>query len=180
MTSILLGSIVAVALASTGLGLLLVGYRRRAAWLLIPGVLCLMASTVCAGVVVVKAVEHAAERTRDALAPRPGAGIYAALFGKPEACVQVIDAQDQLIPKLDPAIRLRVNTCPAEVRRVLRQYTYELKMEAADQDSTDRFAAHTLGDSVLSFTTTIVEGRNRRSLKISRDSTRMIVVDAAD
>lgn len=180
MTSILLGSVVAVALASTGLGLLLVGYRRRAAWLLIPGVLGLMASTVCAGVVVVKAVEHAAERTRDALAPRPGAEIYAALFGGPGSCVQVLDAQDRIIPKLDSAIRLRVNTCPAEVRRVLRQHTYELHVEAADQDSTDRFSPHTFGDSVLTFTTTIVEGRNWRSLKISRDSTRMIVIDAAD
>ena len=61
MAGILLWSIVALVLASSGLGLLLVGYRRRAAWLLIPGMLCPMASTVCAGVVVVKAVEHAAE-----------------------------------------------------------------------------------------------------------------------
>jgi hypothetical protein len=73
-----------------------------------------------------------------------------------------------------------VRTCPTEVRRVLQQYIYELKVEAADQDTTDRFSARTFGDSVLTFTTTIVEGRNWRSLMLSRDSTRMIVVDAAD
>ena len=180
MTSILPWSITALTLASAGLALLIVGYRRRSAWLLIPGVLSLMASTVCAGVVVTKAVQRAVHHAQDALEPRPGAEIYAALFGEPEACVQVIDAQDQIIPKLDPAIRLRVNTCPAEVRRVLRQYTYDLKMEAADKDTTDRFSPRTFGDSVLTFTTTIVAGRYWRTLTISRDSARMIVVDAAD
>ncbi|MBK9274719.1 MAG: hypothetical protein IPM49_09290 [Flavobacteriales bacterium] len=180
MTSIILWSILAVALASTGLALLIVGYRRRAARLLIPGVLSLMASTVCAGVVVVKAAQRAVHHAQDALAPRPGAEIYAALFGKPGSCVQVIDAQDQIIPKLDPVIRLHVNTCPTEVWRVLRQYRYELKVEATNKDTRDRFSPRTFGDSVLTFTTTIVEGRNWRTLIIARDSTRMIVVDAAD
>jgi hypothetical protein len=180
MAGILLWGTVAVALAVIGVALLVSGYRRRRIPVIIPGVLCLMGATVCAGVVVTKAVQRAVHHAQDALAPRPGAEIYIALFGKPEACVQVIDAQDQIIPKLDSAIRLRVNTCPAEVRRVLRQYTYELKVEAADQDSTDRFSPHTFGDSVLTFTTTIVEGRNWRTLIIACDSTRMIVVDAAD
>lgn len=180
MTSIMLLSILAVTLASMGLALLIVGYRRRVAWLLIPGVLCLMASTVCAGIVVTKAVQRAMHHAQDALAPRPGAEIYAALFGKPGSCVQVIDAQDQIIPKLDSAIRLRMNTCPVEVRRVLRQYTYELHMKEVDRDTTDRFSTASFGDSVLMCSTTSVEGRNWRTLIISRDSTRMIVVDAAD
>lgn len=64
MTSILPWSILAVALASTGLALLIVGYRRRAARLLIPGVLCLMASTVCAGVVVVSALRLSVDHPR--------------------------------------------------------------------------------------------------------------------
>ena len=180
MAGILAWGVAAVALAVIGAVLLVNGYRRRRFPVIIPGVLCLMGATVCAGVVVTKAVQRAVNNAQDALAPRPGAEIYAALFGKPEACVQVIDAQDQIIPKLDSAIRLRVNTCPAEVRRVLQQYTYELKVEAADQDTTDRFSPHTFGDSVLTFTTTIVEGRNWRTLMIARDSTRMVVVDAAD
>lgn len=180
MLGIIGWSVFAIALAVVGLTLLIIGYRRRRFPVIIPGVLCLMGATVCAGVVVTKAVQRAVHHAQDALAPWPGAAIYAALFGKPEACLEVIDAQDQIIPKLDAAIRLRVNTCPTEVRRVLRQYTYELKMAAADRDTTDRFSPSTFGDSVLTFTTTIVEGRHWRTLLISRDSARMIVVDAAD
>ncbi len=180
MSGIIGWSLFAIALAVAGVTLIVIGYRRRRFPVIIPGVLCLMGATVGAGVVVTKAVQRAVHHAQDALAPRPGAEIYAALFGKPEACVQVLDAQDQIIPKLDPAIRLRVNTCPAEVQRVLRQYPYELKVEAADRDTSDRFSPNTFGDSVLMFTTTIVEGRNWRTLIIARDSTRMIVVDAAD
>jgi len=180
MFGIISWSLIALALAVVGVTLLVIGYRRRRFPVIIPGVLCLMGATVCAGVVVTKAVQRAVHHVQDALAPRPGAEIYAVLFGEPEACAHVIDVQDQIIPKLDAAIRLRVNTCPAEVRRVLQQYPYELHEEAADKDTTARFSIASFGDSVLTFTTTIEEGRHWRSLKVARDSTMMIVVDAAD
>ncbi|HMQ76304.1 MAG TPA: hypothetical protein PKE21_06965 [Flavobacteriales bacterium] len=74
MTSILPWSIAALTLATAGLALLIAGYRRRAAWLLIPGVLCLMASTVCAGVVVVKALRQSVEHPRtDVASPQADA-----------------------------------------------------------------------------------------------------------
>ncbi len=163
-----------------GLALVIRGILRRKFLLIIPGIILLMGATVGAGAVVTLAIRRTAERMEHMLDPRPGAEIYTALFGPSEACVQVIDAQDQIIPKLDSAIRLRVNTCPAEVRRVLRQFTYELQVQAVDKNTTDRFSTSAFGDSVLIFTTTIVEGRNWRTLMIPRDSTRMIVVDTAD
>ena len=125
-------------------------------------------------------VDRTVDEVRALTAPRSGDVIYGSLFGPPEACVHVIDAQDQTIPKIDSTIRLRVKTCPVEVRRVLQQYTYLLKVEAADMDASDRFSAGTFGDSVLTCNTAIGVGRNWRKLIISRDSTRMIVVDAAD
>lgn len=163
-----------------GLALVMLGIMRRKFPLIIPGIILLMGATVGAGAVVTLSIRRAADQMEQVLAPRPGKEIYEALFGPPEGCVYVIDAQDQIIPKLDSAIRLRVNTCPAEVRRVLRQYSYELHMEEADRDTTDRFSTASFGDSVLKCSTTIVEGRNWRTLMISRDSMRMIVVDAAD
>jgi hypothetical protein len=163
-----------------GIVLVMLGIMRRKFPLIIPGILLLMGATVGAGAVVTLAVQRTADRMEQVLAPRPGGDIYEALFGPPEDCVHVIDAQDQIIPKLDPAIRLRVNTCPSEVHRVLRQHTYELPMEEADRDTIDRFSTASFGDSVLTCSTTIVEGRNWRTLIISRDSMRMIVVDAAD
>jgi hypothetical protein len=42
------------------------------------------------------------------------------------------------------------------------------------------FPAHAFGGHVLTCSTTVVEGRNWPTLNISRDSMRMIVVDAAD
>jgi hypothetical protein len=180
MKAILVGGALTVLAGLLGVVLVMRGIMRRKHPLIIPGILLLMAATVGAGAVVTLAVRRTAHRMEQALAPRPGEQIYSALFGPSDGCVEVIDAQDQIIPKLDSAIRLRVNTCPAEVRRLLQQYTYELKMEAADMDPSDRFSASTFGDSVLTLTTTIVEGRNWRTLMISRDSTRMIVVDAAD
>lgn len=180
MKAILGWGVLTVLVGLFGLALLMRGITRRKLPLMVPGIILLMGATVGAGALVTLVIRRTADRMEQVLAPRPGGRIYEALFGTPEACVQVVDAQDQIIPKLDSAIRLRVNTCPAEVRRVLRQYSYELKVETADKDTTDRFSANTFGDSVLTFTTTIVEGRNWRTLMIARDSTRMIVVDAAD
>ena len=180
MKAILGWGVLTVLVGLFGLALLMRGIKRRKSGPIIPGIILLLGATVGAGALVTLAIRRTADRMEEVLAPRPGARIYVALFGPPEACVQVIDAQDQIIPKLDSAIRLRVNTCPAEVRRVLRQHTYELHVEAADKDTADRFSPHTFGDSVLTFTTTIVEGRNWRTLMIARDSTRMIVVDRAD
>ena len=180
MKAILGWGALTVVVGLLGLALVMLGIKRRKFPMIIPGIILLMGVTVGAGTVVTLAIQRTADRMEQVLAARPGKEIYEALFGPPEGCVQVLDAQDQIIPKLDAAIRLRVNTCPAEVRRVLRQHSYELHMEEADRETTDRFSTASFGDSVLTFTTTIAEGRNWRSLTISRDSTRMIVVDAAD
>ncbi|HRO98019.1 MAG TPA: hypothetical protein PLN54_01135 [Flavobacteriales bacterium] len=180
MKAILGWGALTVVVGLLGLALVMLGIMRRKFPLIIPGILLLMAATVGAGAVVTLAVQRTADRMEQVLAPRPGGEIYEALFGPPEGCVQVIDAQDQIIPKLDAAIRLRVNTCPAEVRRVLLQHAYAVSMELADKDTTDRFSTASFGDSVLTCSTTIVEGRNWRTLMISRDSTRMIVVDSSD
>lgn len=63
-------SVHALLLAVIGVILLVTGYRHRRIPVIIPGVLCLMVATVCAGVVVSKAVQRAVLHTHGDVAPR--------------------------------------------------------------------------------------------------------------
>jgi hypothetical protein len=60
----------ALLLAVIGVTLLETGYRRRRFPVIIPGVLCLMVATVCAGVVVSEAVQRAVHHAHSDVAPR--------------------------------------------------------------------------------------------------------------
>lgn len=118
------------------------------------------------------------------LAPRSGEMIYNDLFGAPTtACVTITRHRDQVIPKLDTSIRLRVRTCPAELRRILGQAAYSSKKERTTrQNDTDEngFEPSSLGDTVWVHMTERIPGRNWRWIYCNMDSTEAIVEDVLD
>jgi len=132
-----------------------------------------------------KAYRHLAEAVR----PRTGAEIYAALFGRPRpGCLQVIAYQDQLVPRIDAAIWLHYRTCPAELRRVLARLPYArrtvptatLAAELAPRLPISWFAPRLLGDSARVYEYATPNNRNIRTLWASPDSTEVFYRDILD
>lgn len=126
-------------------------------------------------------------RVEEALKPRSGLEIYEALFGQPVGdCLHVTHQRDQIIPKLDTGISLRMRTCPVEMARILGQFEYTAeRMASGDARSTapddqGDFSPALLGDTVLSFYREMDAGRNWRWIHCSRDSSEAIVLDVLD
>lgn len=132
-----------------------------------------------------KVYRHFAEAVR----PRTGEEIYAALFGQPRpGCLQVIDYQDQVVPRIDAAIWLHYRTCPPELRRVLARLPYArhtvptatLAAELAPSLPISWFAPRLLGDSARVYEYATPDNRNIRTLWASPDSTEVFYRDILD
>jgi hypothetical protein len=92
----------------------------------------------------------------DSFKPRSGEEIYAALFdGNPNECTNVLEKQDQVVPKIDVAIYLHFKTCPEEIKRIIAQHEFEYtKLSTKDFSITKEsgvgwFKPEILGDSIL-------------------------------
>ncbi|MBJ6144703.1 hypothetical protein [Hymenobacter sp. BT559] len=120
--------------------------------------------------------------------PRTGDEIYRALFGQQKAaCVQVINYQDQVIPKIDYAIWLQFKTCPQELARITKLHRFRVQKQAtagwtvagpaADKNW---FKPEILGDSVLVFLYKRDNYGSGQTLYASADSTRVFCVDFAE
>lgn len=139
-----------------------------------------------------KALQAAVELSRDvrsAMKPRTGSEIYAAFFDETPPCVTVTDHRDQVVPVMDTYIALRMNTCPAEIQRILSMAPYTTVVlgdsvngviHLGGPDGGGAFAHETLGDSVNTYYWEVQPGRNWRWMYVSRDSTEAIMVDVLD
>ncbi|QQR85092.1 MAG: hypothetical protein IPJ76_10720 [Flavobacteriales bacterium] len=124
----------------------------------------------------------------DAFKPRTGSEIYAAFFDETPACVTVTDHRDQVVPKIDTGISLRMKTCPREVQRILSMAPYtgtRSVSHAADRvyggaDAAGPFAPENLGDTITTYYWEVQPGRNWRWLYVDPDSTEAIMVDVLD
>jgi hypothetical protein len=119
--------------------------------------------------------------------PRTGPEIYAALFGPPATCLQVIRQQDQVVPKIDYAIWLEFETCPTELRRILGQHKFVATREATSgwntsgpQAGNNWFKPEALGDSVLVFRYRKDDYGNGQTIFAALDSTRAYCMDVQD
>lgn len=144
----------------------------------------LLLAVICAVIAAYTFADRSFHRLREMLAPRDGLEIYTALFGPPAGCVNVIDAQDQVIPKLDSAIRLHMNVCPVEIKRIIDKDVYAMAYlvtgTAPKAIGPDPFPPVLLGDTVLEYSTVIEPGRNWRTIFVKRDSTEAIIIDTLD
>lgn len=125
----------------------------------------------------------------DVLGPRSGDEIYDALFDKRQTnCVRVLNYQDQVVPKIDYAIWLHFETCPAEVRRILSRFEFSEQRIAIM--STDAeipqgqvhpwFSPKTLGDTAMLYEYTSSDHRNIQTIWVNLDSTRAFCRDIYD
>lgn len=136
---------------------------------------------VCGAMAAWSFADSAYARVQHALEPRSGLEIYSALLGAPEACVQVIASQDQVIPKIDTAIRLHVTMCPAELRRLLLEGGYSMeRVQTTPSAQLSAFATEQLGDTVLRFHKEVTPGKNWRTIDVRTDSTEAIIEDVLD
>lgn len=124
-----------------------------------------------------------------ALRPRSGQEIYAALLGPPLAnCVQVLNYQDQTVPRIDYAIWLHYRTCPDELRRVLTRHSFAQGQLVSTSgiasvpygEVISWFKPAAIGDTVVVYEYTSANGRNTQTLWVSPDSTNVFLRDIAD
>ncbi|MBK8613367.1 MAG: hypothetical protein IPN85_07710 [Flavobacteriales bacterium] len=186
MVTILFWSALAVVCALACAGLLIVAIRQRKVAFVVAAVTVFLVGGYCGFRAVHEILQRSRTKLALALEPRSGPEIYAALFGGSVGdCVVITDHQDQVVPKLDTAIRLRMRTCPAELKRILQQGPYILERSAiaavlVEAEPPDRFAPALLGDTILRFQWTITEGKQWRTIYAKPDSTEAICVDVLD
>lgn len=123
------------------------------------------------------------------LRPRNGIEIYEALFGKRQSdCVRVINFQDQIVPKIDYAIWLQIETCPKEIKRILSLNNYSdqtvskgnLEWGLLQDNYLAWFNPKSLGDTIIIYEYTSLDGKNTQTLWSNLDSTSVFVKDAFD
>ncbi len=120
--------------------------------------------------------------------PRAGIEIYTALFGQPESeCVELLNYQDQVVPKIDYAIWLHFKTCPEELQRILKLHNFNAEIVSTKDWNTDGplanenwFKPETLGDSIIVFIYNKDEYGNGQYIYSSLDSTNAFCKDIAD
>jgi hypothetical protein len=123
------------------------------------------------------------------LRPRNGDEIYDALFGKRQTeCVKVLNYQDQVVPKIDYAIWLHFETCPAELKRILSGHEFSggkvttngWDGKIPNGETLDWFKPTTLGDTIMVYEYSTDNGRNVQTIWTSLDSTKVFCRDILD
>lgn len=127
-------------------------------------------------------------RLTEIFRPRAGIEIYTALFGQTKSnCVEVLNYQDQVVPKIDYAIWLHFKTCPDELQRILSLHDFKTEIVSTKGWDTSGplanenwFKPETLGDSILTFTYNKDDYGNGQCIYSSLDSTQVFCKDIAD
>jgi len=168
---------------------LILGLVRKKKTLLIISLTVLLGSIALASWTGYTIIHKTADKLTGALTPRTGEEIYRALFGPDESgCVKVIHAQDQLSPRIDPAIWLEFETCPAGLRRILSLHPFDFgKVPTASWtegipygETIDWMNPQAMGDTILVFEYASADGKNIQTLWASRDSTQVLCRDILD
>lgn len=144
-------------------------------------VLLFVISAVYIGYKVVK-------KTKEVFKPRTGMEAYISFWGKPQTdCVEMLNFQDQYIPKIDYAIWFHFNTCPDELQRILTQHEYEEKeISTAAMNSSgpladnEWFKPESLGDSILMYEFRKDDYGNSQTIFSNPDRTEVYVKDVQD
>jgi hypothetical protein len=135
-----------------------------------------------------KFVSKTYNKVAETFRPRTGDEIYEALFDKRQTdCIQILNYQDQVVPKIDYAIWLHFETCPDEMKRILSKHDFKTEVVSTIGWDTDGplanenwFKPETLGDSILIFTYNKDEYGNGQYIYSSLDSSNVFVKDILD
>jgi hypothetical protein len=184
MKEIILWAIVSGLLVFIFLSLLLLGIFKKKRSVIIGSVFTL-AIAVCSAIwTVYLVVNKSYHKVTETLKPRSGEEIYTALFGKSQNdCVKILNHQDQVVPKIDYAIWLHVETCPRELKRILNLHEFTANKVSSmdlDENGPSWFKPQTLGDSILVFIYNKDEYGNGLTIYSSRDSSEIFCKDVWD
>jgi hypothetical protein len=189
MREILILTIITGVFFISFIAILVLGLLKKKRKLIIASVTVLFCSVGLASWTGYTFLKKSINKVTGALKPRSGEEIYKALFGQDESgCVRVTNSQDQIIPKIDVAIWLKFETCPAELKRILSRHPFEFsKIETASWaesipygEPVDWLNPQLMGDTIFVYEYSSEDSRNIQTLWTSRDSTRVLCRDIFD
>lgn len=181
--------VIAGGLLGVAAGLLLYGLARRRKRSLYMAGASLGLGVLVAGWAAYRTSYKSYRHLAEAIRPRTGEEIYAALFGSARpGCLQVIKYQDQVVPRIDVAIWLHYRTCPRELNRVLTRLPYTRRVVPTSTLATELpasqmiswFAPRQLGDTAIVYEYATPDNRNIRTFWTSLDSTEVFYQDILD
>lgn len=120
---------------------------------------------------------------------RTGDEIYDALFDKRKTkCIKILNYQDQVVPKIDYAIWLQFEICPAELKRILSRHKFTAGKLSTDKwdgkipygETLEWFNPKTLGDTIMVYEYSSDDRRNIQTIWANLDSTKVFVRDIFD
>ena len=128
-------------------------------------------------------------KVAETLSPRTGDEIYDALFDKRQTeCIKILNYQDQVVPKIDYAIWLHFETCPAELKRILSKHDFTTKKLSTvkweggnpNGEALEWFKPATLGDTIMVYEYSTKDSKNIQTIWSNLDSTIVFVRDIYD
>jgi ABC-type transport system involved in multi-copper enzyme maturation permease subunit len=189
MNEILLLTIVSVLVFLVFLAMLILSLIKRSKKLYLTTLFVFLFFIGLVGFTVFNFANKSYKKVAETLRPRNGIEIYEALFGKRQSdCVRIIIFQDQIVPKIDYAIWLQIETCPKEIKRILSLNNYStqiiskgnLEWGLLQENYLAWFNPKSLGDTIIVYEYTSLDGKNTQTLWSNLDSTIVFVKDAFD
>lgn len=168
---------------------LVIGLIKNSKWLKMTALFAFFVLTGLVGWTGYKVVSKTHHKVSGIFRMRTGDEIYDALFGKRETdCVNILNYQDQVVPKIDYAIWLHFETCPKELERILSKHDFHSEKLSTDnrnekipfEETLDWFDPTTLGDTIMVYEYSTEDNRNIQTIWTNLDSTEVFVRDILD
>ncbi|MEO2051498.1 MAG: hypothetical protein ABGX00_07005 [Allomuricauda sp.] len=168
---------------------LILGFTKKNKKLKLTSWFVFFAFIGCAGWTGYKIVSKTYNKVADTFKMRTGDEIYNALFDKRKTdCVEILNFQDQVVPKIDYAIWLHFKTCPKELERILSKHDFNKEKLSTDNwngkiplgESLEWFSPMTLGDTIIVYEYSTDDSRNIQTIWTNLDRTEVFVRDILD
>lgn len=168
---------------------IILGFSKKNKKLKLTSLFVFFAFIVCVGWTGYKIMNKTYNKVADTFKIRTGDEIYDALFDKRKTdCVEILNYQDQVVPKIDYAIWLHFETCPTELNRILTKHKFNGEKLSTDNgngkiplgETLDWFNPTILGDSIMVYEYSTDDSRNIQTIWANLDSTEVFVRDIFD
>jgi len=189
MKEVIILTIISGLIFLTFLVTLILGFTKKNKKLKLSSLFVFVAFIVCASWTGYKIASKTYNKVSDTFKMRTGDEIYDALFDKGKTdCVEVLNYQDQVVPKIDYAIWLHFKTCPKELKRILSKHDFSNEKLSTDNwngkiplgETFEWFIPTTLGDTIMVYEYSTDDSRNIQTIWTNLDSTEVFVRDILD
>ncbi|UII19576.1 hypothetical protein [Fulvivirga ligni] len=188
MKEVIIAVVISGLVFLTFLVTLVLGFTNKNKNLKLTSWLLFLAFIGCCSWTGYKIVSKTYNRVVETFEMRTGDEIYDALFDQRETdCIEILDYQDQVIPKIDYAIWLHFKTCPKELNRILAKHDFSGEKLSTENwngsiqlGELEWFNPSTLGDTIVLFKYSTNDSRNVQTIWSNLDSTEVFVRDIFD